>query len=74
MASDDKHWGVRCAEEVRGTGIRHVVMDMDGVLYRGDHPLPGAVDTLNTLRARGVRVAFLTNNASQERLVKDLRP
>ena len=66
MASDDRHRGVR-AEEVRGTGIRHVVMDMDGVLYRGDHPLPGAVDTLNTLRARGVRVAFLTNNASRHR-------
>ena len=47
--------------------IRHVVMDMDGVLYRGDHPLPGAVDTLNTLRERGVRVAFLTNNASRHR-------
>ena len=47
--------------------IQHVVMDMDGVLYRGDHPLPGAVDTLNTLRARGVSVAFLTNNASRHR-------
>lgn len=47
--------------------IRHVVMDMDGVLYRGDHPLPGAVDTLNALRERGVRVAFLTNNASRHR-------
>jgi 4-nitrophenyl phosphatase len=47
--------------------IRHIVMDMDGVLYRGDHPLPGAVDTLTTLRARGVRVAFLTNNASRHR-------
>ena len=66
MASDDRHRGVR-AEEVRRTGIRHVVMDMDGVLYRGDHPLPGALDTLNTLRARGVRVAFLTNNASRHR-------
>lgn len=42
-------------------------MDMDGVLYRGDHPLPGAVDTLNVLRNRGARVAFLTNNASRHR-------
>jgi 4-nitrophenyl phosphatase len=47
--------------------IQHVVMDMDGVLYRGDHPLPGAVDTLNALWTRGVRVAFLTNNASRHR-------
>lgn len=42
-------------------------MDMDGVLYRGDHPLPGAVDALDTLRSRGARVAFLTNNASRHR-------
>ena len=47
--------------------IQHVVMDMDGVLYRGDHPLPGAIDALNALRAKGVRVAFLTNNASRHR-------
>ena len=47
--------------------IQHVVMDMDGVLYRGDHPLPGSVDTLNALWTRGVRVAFLTNNASRHR-------
>ena len=47
--------------------IQHVIMDMDGVLYRGDHPLPGAVEALNTLRGQGVRVAFLTNNASRHR-------
>src|SRR5262245_1822772 len=42
-------------------------MDMDGVLYRGDQPLPGAIETLNTLRQRGVKVAFITNNASRHR-------
>jgi phosphoglycolate/pyridoxal phosphate phosphatase family enzyme len=47
--------------------IKHVVTDMDGVLYRGDTILPGVADTLNTLRAKGVQVAFLTNNASQHR-------
>lgn len=52
---------------MRRAMIRHVVLDMDGVLYRGEHPLPGAVGTLNTLRERGVRVAFLTNNASRHR-------
>ncbi len=55
------------ATEIRRTVIQHVVLDMDGVLYRGDHPLPGAIDALNTLRARGARVAFLTNNASRHR-------
>lgn len=47
--------------------ITHVAMDMDGVLYRGDQPLPGAIETLNTLRQRGVKVAFITNNASRHR-------
>ena len=47
--------------------IRHVVMDMDGVLYRGDHALPGAIETLNRIREQGVQVAFLTNNASRHR-------
>jgi 4-nitrophenyl phosphatase len=47
--------------------IKHVVMDMDGVLYRGDVPIPGAIETLNRLSARGVKVAYLTNNASRHR-------
>lgn len=47
--------------------ITHVALDMDGVLYRGESPLPGAIETLNTLRQRGVRVAFITNNASRHR-------
>jgi len=47
--------------------IKHVALDMDGVLYRGDQPLPGAIETLNALRQRGVKVAFITNNASRHR-------
>ena len=47
--------------------IKHVVSDMDGVLYRGETILPGVADTLTTLQARGVKVAFLTNNASRHR-------
>lgn len=42
-------------------------MNMGGVLCRSDHPLAEAAGTLNTLRQRGVRVAFLTNNASRRR-------
>ncbi len=48
--------------------IRHVVMDMDGVVYRGDAPVPGAIETLEALRDQGVEVAFLTNNASRHRV------
>jgi 4-nitrophenyl phosphatase len=42
-------------------------MDMDGVLYRGDHVVPGALETLAALRSQGSKVAFLTNNASMHR-------
>jgi HAD superfamily hydrolase (TIGR01450 family) len=40
---------------------------MDGVLYRGATILPGVAETLQTLHATGVQVAFLTNNASWHR-------
>jgi 4-nitrophenyl phosphatase len=41
-----------------------VVLDLDGVLWRGDQPIPGSVAAMGALRAAGVRVAFLTNNSS----------
>lgn len=39
------------------------VLDMDGVLYRGDEPLPGLVDFIQTAEARGVPYIFVTNNS-----------
>ena len=38
-------------------------LDLDGVLWRGDMPIPGSADAVARLRARGERVVFLTNNA-----------
>jgi 4-nitrophenyl phosphatase len=40
-----------------------LVCDLDGVVYRGDYAIPGAVDAINELRGRGVRVVFCTNNS-----------
>jgi 4-nitrophenyl phosphatase len=40
-----------------------LVCDLDGVIYRGGDPLPGAVDAIHRLRARGVKVLFCTNNS-----------
>lgn len=40
---------------------------MDGVVYRGHTPIPGAAQALAALRARGVRVSFITNNATRSR-------
>ena len=40
------------------------IFDMDGVFYRGDHPLPGAREVLPALRQAGLSFILLTNNAT----------
>ena len=39
------------------------IFDLDGTLYRGSEPIPGAADTLAELRNRGSLIRFLTNNS-----------
>ncbi|MEO5679692.1 MAG: HAD family hydrolase, partial [Acidimicrobiales bacterium] len=39
------------------------VLDLDGVLWRGNQPIEGSADAVAALRAAGHRVAFLTNNS-----------
>lgn len=41
-----------------------VVCDLDGVLYRGKERVAGAAEAIDSLRQRGVRVIFATNNAT----------
>ncbi len=47
------------------THYRGLVCDLDGVVYRGAHAVPGAVETLNSALGDGIAVAFATNNASR---------
>ncbi len=47
--------------------VRTFVFDLDGVIYRGEQPLPGAADTILTLRRLGHQVYFFTNNSSKSR-------
>jgi glycerol 3-phosphatase-2 len=42
-----------------------LLFDLDGVLYRGDEPVPGAPETMGALREAGALVVFLTNNSSR---------
>lgn len=42
-----------------------LLFDLDGVLYRGDEPVPGAPETMEALRQTGARIVFLTNNSSR---------
>jgi glycerol 3-phosphatase-2 len=42
-----------------------VLLDLDGVVHRGDRVVPAAAATLADLRRRGTRILFLTNNSSR---------
>jgi HAD superfamily hydrolase (TIGR01450 family) len=40
------------------------VLDLDGVVWLGDTPIPGSLAAIDRLRATSERVLFLTNNSS----------
>lgn len=42
------------------------IFDLDGTLYLGSDPLPGAVDLIRRLRELDAKVLFLTNNATRD--------
>ena len=39
------------------------VLDLDGVIWLGDEPIPGAAEAIGRLRRNGERMAFVTNNS-----------
>jgi glycerol 3-phosphatase-2 len=41
------------------------LLDLDGVVYLGGTPIDGAVDALEAAAKNGMRLAFVTNNASR---------
>lgn len=41
------------------------VFDLDGTLYRGNEPIPGAIEVVNRLAEAGKSVVYLTNNSSK---------
>jgi 4-nitrophenyl phosphatase len=47
--------------------LRLVIFDLDGVIYRGRQPVPGAAALVAALRARGLLVRFATNNSMATR-------
>ena len=52
----------------------HILLDLDGCVWLGDAPTPGAVDAVAALRGAGKNVAFVTNDSqlSTEEYVQKL--
>lgn len=50
------------------SAIDCILFDCDGVLYRGKTALPGASQALTALRSAGLRLIFITNNATISRV------
>ncbi|HUK92505.1 MAG TPA: TIGR01458 family HAD-type hydrolase, partial [Methanomicrobiales archaeon] len=47
--------------------IRGLLLDLDGVLYVGDTPVPGAIEALRDLRKRSFPVRFVSNSTRRSR-------
>ena len=44
-----------------------LIVDLDGVVWLGGHPIEGAADAIARLRANGIRVLFMTNDPQSSR-------
>jgi HAD superfamily hydrolase (TIGR01457 family) len=52
-------------EDILADRYDSFLLDLDGVLYRGDQPVEGAGEAVERLRARQKGLAFVTNNSSR---------
>lgn len=57
--------GLRASSGPLLSGYDAALVDLDGVVYVGPTAVPGARDAIAAARAAGLRVAFVTNNASR---------
>ncbi len=54
-------------DEPRAEKYESFLLDLDGVIYLNQQPIPDAVEFVKRLRAMGKRVLFLTNNSRYTR-------
>lgn len=47
------------------TDAKAFIIDMDGVLWHDNDPLPGMIEFFETLRSQGIKFVLATNNASR---------
>lgn len=50
-----------------------LIIDLDGVIWLSGHPIDGAAETIRRLRARGVRILFVTNDPRHSRAAQARR-
>jgi HAD superfamily hydrolase (TIGR01457 family) len=52
-----------------------LLLDLDGVIYEGNRAIVDAVESISELRAKGIQVGYVTNNASRtsEAIAEQLR-
>ena len=53
------------SQELTLRTLRNLIIDMDGVLYRGDEPIPGMRRFIEFLRQREIGFVLATNNATR---------
>ena len=56
---------LRGSDEPLSSAYDAALLDLDGVVYLGGKPVPGASAALAEARRRGMRLGFVTNNASR---------
>jgi HAD superfamily hydrolase (TIGR01458 family) len=47
--------------------MRGLLLDLEGVLYEGDTPIPGVADAIGALGALGFEIRYLTNTTTRSR-------
>jgi HAD superfamily hydrolase (TIGR01450 family) len=47
--------------------IHAIALDLDGVVYLGNTPIPGAIDAIQKIRDFNLRLFFVTNNSGKKR-------
>lgn len=49
------------------TGLRGLMLDLDGTVYEDNRLIPGAAESIAALRERGFRLRFVTNTTNKRR-------
>ena len=56
---------LQASDEPLATVYDVAVLDLDGVVYVGQHAVPGAPEALVDAEAQGMHLAFITNSAAR---------